>query len=160
MHSLHDYGFNDRRIEVQCSCCWRVAWMPTWRTAALGAPVRRCSLLQSGQEKMGWWRFCLAVFGAILSQGWSRRSVSISLASLSLSPCDLLAAGADVNGADHHGNTALHVAAAKASEAVAELLRRGASATLKNADGHSAVLSARLGAIAPALRLSPAGGEA
>jgi len=73
---------------------------------------------------------------------------------------DLLAAGADVNGADHHGNTALHVAAAKASEAVAELLRRGASATLKNADGHSAVLSARLGAIAPALRLSPAGGWA
>ncbi|CAE7300894.1 SULTR3 [Symbiodinium sp. CCMP2456] len=74
---------------------------------------------------------------------------------------DLLAAGADVNGADQHGNTALHVAAAKASEAVAErLLRGGASATVKNADGHSAVLSARLGAIAPALRLSAAGGWA
>lgn len=74
---------------------------------------------------------------------------------------DLLAAGADVNGADQHGNTALHVAAAKASEAVAEcLLQRGASATVKNADGHSAVLSARLGAIAPSLRLSAAGGWA
>eukprot|EP00931_Biecheleriopsis_adriatica_P084307 TRINITY_DN5808_c0_g1_i2.p1 TRINITY_DN5808_c0_g1~~TRINITY_DN5808_c0_g1_i2.p1 ORF type:complete len:843 (+),score=203.10 TRINITY_DN5808_c0_g1_i2:55-2583(+) len=74
---------------------------------------------------------------------------------------DLLAARAMVQASDSAGNTGLHVAAALADGGMIELLaQNGADLKAKNGDGHSPVMCCRLGAIAPELRLSPAGGWA
>ncbi|CAE8627376.1 unnamed protein product [Polarella glacialis] len=68
---------------------------------------------------------------------------------------DLLTAGAQATATDAAGNSPLHVAAAIGAYPVAEmLLKQGADVRAKNADGHSPVMCARLGSVAPGLRLS------
>eukprot|EP00434_Breviolum_minutum_P002951 symbB.v1.2.002591.t1/scaffold135.1/size305288/11 len=72
---------------------------------------------------------------------------------------EVLNLNADVSKSDLQQNLPLHVAAAEAQEAAVDLLlQRGASVTSKNGDSQSAVMSARLGSLAPNLRLSKSEG--